>query len=127
MARSYADCASIRVTPDKLEKEFDFTSVASLSKLIPLETSDKCRIGNVSRVFVIDGFFIVWDSENQKLYSFTKDGDFIQTFTSSVEAARSLGKLRSYADMGAASHIALVCRGKRKSAYGYLWKYTDCN
>lgn len=77
MARSYADCASIRVTPDKLEKEFDFTSVASLSKLIPLETSDKCRIGNVSRVFVIDGFFIVWDSENQKLYSFTKDGDFM--------------------------------------------------
>lgn len=77
MVRSYADCASIRVAPEQLEKEFDFTSVASLSKLIPLETSDRCRIGNVSRVFVIDGFFIVWDSENQKLYSFTKDGDFI--------------------------------------------------
>ena len=77
MASSDADCTSIRVTPEQLEKDFDFTSVASLSKLIPLETSEKCRIGNVSRVFVVDGHFIVWDSENQKLYSFTKDGDFI--------------------------------------------------
>lgn len=77
MASSDADCTSIRVTPEQLEKDFDFTSVASLSKLIPLETSEKCRIGNVSRVFVVDDYFIVWDSENQKLYSFTKDGDFI--------------------------------------------------
>lgn len=32
----------------------------------------------------------------KSINQFTKDGDFIQTFSFSVEAARSLGKLRSY-------------------------------
>lgn len=40
----------------------------------------------------------------------------INIFPSIAEAYKSLGKQHS-------GHIAAVCNGKRKSAYGYCWKY----
>lgn len=41
----------------------------------------------------------------------------INVFISLREAARYLNKAR------ASQHIAEVCRGKRKTAYGYKWKF----
>ena len=49
------------------------------------------------------------------------ESNYIQTFASISEAERSLGKLR------ARQHIAEVCDGKRKTAYGYIWRYADLN
>ena len=48
--------------------------------------------------------------------------EIIQTYSSTTEAAKALGKITSTSH-GAGSHIADVCKGKRKSAYGYFWKY----
>lgn len=50
---------------------------------------------------------------------YTLSGAFIQEFPSARNAARSLGKN----NQSAGSHISDVCRGKTKSAYGYLWSY----
>ena len=50
--------------------------------------------------------------------------DFIQSFTSAKAAAESLGKVTS-TSKGATSHISDVCRGKRKTAYGYIWKFSS--
>ena len=52
-------------------------------------------------------------------------GNYIQTFPSVKNAAISLGKLKNYADRGCISHISDVCKGKRKTAYGYIWKYAE--
>ena len=52
-------------------------------------------------------------------------GNYIQTFPSVKNAAISLGKLKNYADRGCISHISDVCKGKRKTAYGYIWRYVD--
>lgn len=45
------------------------------------------------------------------------DGSFIREFDSVMSANEYLGKANS-------SAISAVCKGKRKSAYGYKWKYT---
>jgi phage FluMu gp28-like protein len=47
-----------------------------------------------------------------------ENGKLITIYDSCMEAARQLGK-----KMGC--HINDVCNGKRKSAYGYQWKYIE--
>ena len=44
--------------------------------------------------------------------------NFIQSFPSIREAAKSLNK-------DGVSHISDVCKGKRKSAYGFKWRYAN--
>lgn len=57
--------------------------------------------------------------------AYTKEGVFVQRFPSTAKAARwcyNKGKCLTLGS-GARSHIGEVANGKRKSAYGYLWKY----
>ena len=51
-------------------------------------------------------------------------GNFIQSFISARAAAEALGRITATSN-GAASHIADVCKGKRKTAYGFIWRYTE--
>lgn len=44
-------------------------------------------------------------------------GQILKTFINTHEAGRYLGKTHQ--------HIQEVCQGKRKSAYGYFWKYLE--
>ena len=44
--------------------------------------------------------------------------NYIQSFPSAHAAANSLGKK-------GVSHITDVCKGKRKTAYGYIWKFAE--
>ena len=49
---------------------------------------------------------------------FTIDGTFVKRFAGIIEASRSLGAN----DKG--SGIVKVCKGKRKTFYGFIWKYS---
>lgn len=51
-----------------------------------------------------------------KVDQYDKDGKFIQTFDSLMDAARSLGKETN-------SAIVSCCKGKKKSYCGFIWKY----
>ena len=60
-----------------------------------------------------------WSSAKKSINQYTKDGQYIATFQSAHEAARSLkGKKNS-------GHISECCARKRKSAYGFIWKYAS--
>ena len=52
---------------------------------------------------------------SKKILQFTKSGEFIREWTSMSEAERELGI--------ACSSICSCCKGIRKSAGGYIWKY----
>ena len=55
----------------------------------------------------------------KKILQISKENnEIIQTFNSLTEAAKSLGNK-------SAGCIGEVCNGKRKSAYGYIWKYLN--
>lgn len=55
---------------------------------------------------------------SKKVYQYTIDGAFVQSFVSSEEAARSLNKTRG-------GHISECANGKRKSAFGFKWSFTE--
>lgn len=64
------------------------------------------------------------EDENCLYYNFprsvsqyTLKGEYIQTFESLTSAIKIVNKNAGI------SHISDVCNGKRKSAYGYLWKW----
>ena len=62
---------------------------------------------------------------SKSVSAYTKDNDFVKNFSSTVEAANwcfEYGKTNSLSS-GVRSHISEVANGKRKSAYGYIWKY----
>lgn len=51
------------------------------------------------------------------IIQFSKDGEFIAEYPSIMEAERQVG-----CDKG---NICKCCKGKRKSACGYIWKYKE--
>ena len=48
---------------------------------------------------------------------FTLDGKLLKTWTSAMEAGKQIGF--NY------SHVSEVANGKRKTAYGFIWKYVE--
>jgi len=55
------------------------------------------------------------NSLSKQVNQYSLDGIFIKTFQSTNEVQRQLG----YAQ----SAISLCCNGKRKTAYGFIWRY----
>ena len=53
----------------------------------------------------------------KKILQFTKSGEFVREWQSAYEAMRELGI--------AQSSICKCCKGERKSAGGYIWKYSN--
>lgn len=49
------------------------------------------------------------------VYQYDKEGNFIQVFPSLCDAAR-------WCRADGSSHISACTKGKRKTAYGYIWK-----
>ena len=65
------------------------------------------------------------DHLKKMITAYTKDGDLVQSFESTTEAAQwcfDNGKCATL-NSGVRSHIAEAANGKRKTAYGYIWKY----
>lgn len=53
--------------------------------------------------------------KSKKVCQYTLDGEFIAEYPSLAEIERQLGF--------SSSKTSLVCNGKRKTAYSYIWKY----
>lgn len=64
---------------------------------------------------------------SKTISAYTKQGDFVKNFSSTVEAASWCFEQHKCATLnsGVRSHIAECANGKRKSAYGYIWKYEN--
>lgn len=63
--------------------------------------------------------------KSKEILQFDKEGNFIQKFPSGAEAARWCYE-NNYCktlSSGVRSHINDVANNKRKSAYGFIWKY----
>ena len=59
------------------------------------------------------------DNHNSKpVLCYNKNGDFVKEFSSMSDAARFLDNPKAKQ-----SGISMCCLGKRKTAYGYVWKY----
>lgn len=94
--------------------------------------SEKLNIstGYISKILKENNIEIISSGEhainrlNYIINQYSKDGEFIQSFPSCTAAAKYLGKI-SKENRHPSNHIAEVCKGKRKTAYGYIWKYAN--
>ncbi len=64
----------------------------------------------------------VWGN-SRAVVQLSKDGMFIKSFSSIREASHSLHPNNQSASINAESSISAVCRARKKSAYGFTWKY----
>lgn len=64
--------------------------------------------------------------ENSQLITqFDLAGNYIQTFFGSGDAAKWLIECGKATNKGASSPILKCCKGRRKTAYGYIWKFIE--
>ena len=61
------------------------------------------------------------------VHMYSLNNDYIQTFASSHEAARYMidNKLTNCKHSTIRQHISEVCKGRRKTAAKYIWKYSE--
>ena len=63
---------------------------------------------------------------SRRVNMFDFDGNYVRTFSSTRDAARfviSEKNLNAKNENGYSRHICEVCKGKRKTANGYIWQY----
>lgn len=63
------------------------------------------------------------------ILQFDKNNNYIQEFETVTEASKWCFENNKCANLnsGVRSHIAEAANGKRKTAYGYIWKYKEIN
>ena len=66
-------------------------------------------------------------SSSKHVVAYTKNGEKIEEFDSTVLASQWCFEQGKCADLcsGVRAHISACANGKRKMAYGYIWKYED--
>lgn len=79
------------------------------------------RRDTVSKILKDSSIKIISPTASKKVLQYDLEGNLIQEYSSLSLAAKSINKFSS----GAISHISDVCKGKRKTAYGYIWKYVE--
>lgn len=112
--------------------EYKYNSIVEASKNIGFSNSQLKRIlsSKNKTEYLQDNrgiFYIRYEIEVVKLKKeinkiavnqFDMNGNYIKTHDSLTKAANSIG-------VDNPSNITLCCKGKNKSAYGYLWRYVD--
>ena len=60
------------------------------------------------------------NGKSKPILCFTKSGEFIREFVCQGDACEWLGR-----DRRSNSQISNCCRGKAKTAHGYIWKFKE--
>lgn len=76
------------------------------------------------KVSILSSSTINKNNLSKKVAQLDLEDNLLNVFDSAIDAARALGKITATSN-GASSHITDVCRGKRKTAYHYKWKFLD--
>ena len=99
-------------------------NVTETAKIIGIDTSTVNKVLR-SRNLVIPSSCEVNQKKLGKIVEqYDLNNNYIQSFPSAKSAAESLGKITS-TSRGASSHISDVCKGKRKTAYGFIWRFAN--
>ena len=99
-------------------------NVAETARRLNIDRNHASSILHLNNVDVLSTNEVNQKRLGKVINQYTLTGEYIQSFPSAKTAADSLGKTTS-TSKGATSHITDVCRGKRKTAYGYIWKFSN--
>ena len=100
--------------------------ISETAKKLNISRCTVSKILHTNNVEVKTCYEVLLTKTGKPVNQYSLTGDYIQTFPSSIAAAKEIGKIKNKnTDRGASNHIAEACRGKRKSAYGFKWKYAE--
>ena len=120
--KKYIDYDLVITTYNELQ---DISETARKLDIHPKTVSNILHSRNIK---IKPSYKILLEKTGKPVDQYSLDGEYIQTFPSLMEAAKELGKIPDKkTHRGATGHIADVCCGKRKTAYGYIWKYNTLN
>ena len=99
-------------------------NIAETSRILNLDKDTVSKVLHSNHIEIMSNERVVQRVLGKIINQYDKQGNYIQSFPSVKAAAEALGKITSTSN-GATSHISDVCRGKRKTAYGYIWKFAE--
>ena len=116
----------------KMIYDTNFTEVGRMFHVTDNTIRDWCRVYHLpthtkelknwyrTEILGLEPIAEIVKIKNQKpiIQQFDKENNFIAEFNTPTEACRSVQGSK-------ASHITEVCKGVRKTAYGYIWKYKE--
>lgn len=114
-----------------IDKYKELENCAEVSRVLGISRAYVADILKKNNIQVVSSCEITKRKNFKRVGMFIKDNPpvFIKEFSSYYAAARYLkesGIISYQASIKSAkSHISSVCRGKRKSAYGYYWKLLE--
>ena len=104
----------------------ELKNLTKVANIFHCDTGHLSKILKANNIKIISGQQISQQMNGKQVAQYDLNDNFIQIFPSSCDAAKALNKITS-TSRGASSHIADACKGKRKTAYGYKWKFVDKN
>lgn len=99
-------------------------NMAEVARIMQIDRATVSTILKQRGIETLRGEIVSAKQTSKQIEQYDLENNYIQTFPSALEAARALGKVSTNSN-GASSHITDVCRGKRKSAYGFRWKFSE--
>ncbi len=114
-----------------------FNSLQDAKEIFAASAKASTNIGAACKGESMTAYGYVWRYHNEpfdkypirendynriKIDQYSIDGKYIKTFNSASDAGKSLNKITK-SGKGQSSHIINCCIGKRKTAYGYTWRY----
>lgn len=102
-----------------------YKQTQNLTKTAELCHCDRHHLSNILKshnVSVLSKQQVFEKQFGKTINQYSLNGEFIQSFPS-THAAASFVRPDSQNIAGVGGHIGQVCSGKRKTAYGYIWKF----
>lgn len=102
-------------------------NIAEVSRILNIDVSTISKILHRNKIKIKSSTEIIKEKYGKPVGMYSNTGELLKTFSTLTDAARYLiesNKVPSYSTLkGIAAHIGQVCKGKRKTAYKYIWKY----
>lgn len=105
----------------------DYKKIAEIYQLIQneAETAKQCNCSittvktacDTYNIPILSAIEVTKAKHSKKVHQFSKEGKYLRTFNSLGDAGKFLGNANKGMNIGA------CCRGKQKTAYGYIWSY----
>lgn len=92
-------------------------SVTEVAKKIGCSKDSVSNILKMNNIPIFSGGEVTRKKFSKKIAQFDKNGNYIKTFNSYTEAEYFMGNTQR--------HICDCANGKRKSAYGFVWKWLE--
>lgn len=114
----YIDYDLVIATYLQVKNEVKVAQQLNISKDSVCHILKECKIETLSSKEVSHLYL------SNPINQYTLTGEYIQSFASAKDAVRFIFQSNNIPS-GAVSHITDVCKGRRKTAYKYIWKYAN--